>query len=113
MRARAAPNRFVFGHPASGQTHGVLRPVYRRGPPTPASSGRTTRAAKGAAKRAPSPTVTFEERGGETLFALHDLHPSKEALDEAIACGSNAGGFGETFEQTGHASLRGDFNDQR
>lgn len=43
-------------------------------------------------------TVTFEQRGDETLFVLHDLHPSKEALDEAIASGSTSG-FGETFEQ--------------
>jgi len=43
-------------------------------------------------------TVTFEERGAETLVVLHDLYPSKEALDGAIASGST-GGFGETFEQ--------------
>ena len=43
-------------------------------------------------------TVTFEERGGKTLLVLHDLYPSKEALDEAIASGST-GGMGETFEQ--------------
>ena len=43
-------------------------------------------------------TVTFEERGGETLVVLRDLYPSKEALDEAIASGST-GGFGKTFEQ--------------
>ena len=43
-------------------------------------------------------TVTFEEKGGETLVVMHDLYPSKDALDEAIASGST-GGFGETFEQ--------------
>ena len=43
-------------------------------------------------------TVTFEERGGETLVVLHDLYPSKEALDDAIASGSTSG-FGEQFEQ--------------
>ena len=42
-------------------------------------------------------TVTFEERGAETLVVLRDLYPSKEALDEAIASGST-GGFGEQFE---------------
>ena len=26
-------------------------------------------------------TVTFEEKGGETLVVMHDLYPSKEALD--------------------------------
>jgi uncharacterized protein YndB with AHSA1/START domain len=43
-------------------------------------------------------TVTFEERGGETLVVMHDLYPSKEALDAAIASGSTSG-MGETFEQ--------------
>ena len=43
-------------------------------------------------------TVTFEQRGAETLVVLHDLYPSKEALDEAIASGS-AGGFSESFGQ--------------
>jgi uncharacterized protein YndB with AHSA1/START domain len=36
-------------------------------------------------------TVTFEERGGETLVTVHDLHPTKEALDAAIASGSTEG----------------------
>src|SRR5205814_3924406 len=30
-------------------------------------------------------TVTFEEKGGKTLLVLHELHPSKEATDEASA----------------------------
>ena len=36
-------------------------------------------------------TVTFDERDGKTLVTVHDLHPSKEALDAAIASGSTAG----------------------
>jgi uncharacterized protein YndB with AHSA1/START domain len=43
-------------------------------------------------------TVTFEERGDETLVVMRDLYPSKEALDEAIASGSTSG-FSETFDQ--------------
>ncbi len=43
-------------------------------------------------------TVTFEEKGGATLVVIHDLYPSKEALDDAIASGSTCG-FGEQFEQ--------------
>ncbi len=43
-------------------------------------------------------TVTFEERGGQTLLVVHDLYPSKEALDDAIASGSTSG-TDETFEQ--------------
>ena len=44
-------------------------------------------------------TVTFEEQGGKTLVVLHELYPSKEALDAAIASGSTAGDMNETFEQ--------------
>jgi uncharacterized protein YndB with AHSA1/START domain len=33
-------------------------------------------------------TVTFEEARGSTLVTVHDLYPSKEALDAAIAEGS-------------------------
>lgn len=43
-------------------------------------------------------TVTFEEKAGKTLMTLHELYPSKEALDEAMASGSQAG-TEESFEQ--------------
>ncbi len=43
-------------------------------------------------------TVTFEERDGQTLVVMHDLYPSKEALDDAVASGSTRG-FSETFAQ--------------
>jgi uncharacterized protein YndB with AHSA1/START domain len=43
-------------------------------------------------------TVTFEERDGKTLVVMHDLYPSKEALDAAIESGST-GGPHEQFEQ--------------
>ncbi len=36
-------------------------------------------------------TVTFEEAGGRTRLTVHDLYPSKEALDAAIASGSTSG----------------------
>jgi uncharacterized protein YndB with AHSA1/START domain len=42
-------------------------------------------------------TVTFEEKGDKTLLVLHELYPSKEALDEAIA--GMEGGMPEQFEQ--------------
>jgi uncharacterized protein YndB with AHSA1/START domain len=45
-------------------------------------------------------TLTFEERGGQTLLVVHDLYPTKEALDEAIASGSTGGmDTGEAFDQ--------------
>jgi uncharacterized protein YndB with AHSA1/START domain len=40
-------------------------------------------------------TVTFEEKAGRTLLVLHDLYPSKEALE---ASGST-GGMSETLDQ--------------
>jgi uncharacterized protein YndB with AHSA1/START domain len=43
-------------------------------------------------------TATFEEQGGKTLLVLHDLYPSKEALDAAIASGATSG-MPETLEQ--------------
>ena len=45
----------------------------------------------------PVTTVTFEERGGKTLLVLHELYPSKEALDAAGTGAADA--LGETFEQ--------------
>ena len=42
-------------------------------------------------------TVTFEERGGKTLLVLHEVYPSTEALDRAIA--GMEGGMPEQFEQ--------------
>ncbi len=42
-------------------------------------------------------TVTFEEKGDKTLLVLHELYPSKEALDDAIA--GMEGGMPEQFEQ--------------
>ena len=43
-------------------------------------------------------TVTFEERDGATRVVVHELYPSKDALDEAMASGSTSG-WGEQFEQ--------------
>ncbi|HEY0158434.1 MAG TPA: SRPBCC domain-containing protein [Thermoanaerobaculia bacterium] len=42
-------------------------------------------------------TVTFEERGGTTLVVMHELYPSKEALDAAGTGAADA--TIETFEQ--------------
>src|SRR5262249_39083990 len=42
--------------------------------------------------------VTFEEKSGKTLLVVHDLYPSKEALDGAIASGATSG-MPETLEQ--------------
>ena len=42
-------------------------------------------------------TVTFEERDGETLLVMHEVYPSKEALDAAGTGATDA--MGETFGQ--------------
>ncbi len=41
-------------------------------------------------------TVTFEEQGGKTLLAMHDLYPSKGALDAGIG---STDGMSETLDQ--------------
>jgi len=45
----------------------------------------------------PVTTVTFEEKGGKTLLVMHELYPSKEALDAAGTGAADA--MKETFEQ--------------
>ena len=46
----------------------------------------------------PVTTVTFEEKGGKTLLVMHELYPSKDALDAAMASGEKSG-VSETLEQ--------------
>ena len=45
----------------------------------------------------PVTTVTFEDQGDKTLLVLHELHPSKEALDAAGTGAAEA--MAETFAQ--------------
>ena len=42
-------------------------------------------------------TVTFEDKGDKTLLVMHDLYPSKEALDAAFV--GMEGGMRESLEQ--------------
>src|SRR6185503_6236577 len=46
----------------------------------------------------PVTTVTFEEKGGKTLLVMHELYPSKDALDAASASGACEGTL-EALEQ--------------
>jgi uncharacterized protein YndB with AHSA1/START domain len=85
--------RFVFGHPASEQPMAFFG-RYIDVTPYSRLVWTNDEGGEGGAVT----TVTFEERGAETLVVMHDLYPSKEALDDAIASGST-GGFSETFEQ--------------
>lgn len=43
-------------------------------------------------------TVTFEEKDGKTLLVMHEIHPSKEALDEHLSGGAAACAL-ETYDQ--------------
>jgi uncharacterized protein YndB with AHSA1/START domain len=83
--------RLVFGHDASpsGEFFGRYLEV------TPHSRLVWTNDEGG--EDGPVTTVTFEEKGGETLLVLHELYPSKEALDAAGTGAADA--TSETFEQ--------------
>jgi uncharacterized protein YndB with AHSA1/START domain len=83
--------RFVFGHPASEQPMAFFGRYIEVTPPSrlvwtndEGEDGAVT-------------TVTFEEDDGTTRVVVHDLYPSKEALDNAMASGST-GAWPEQFE---------------
>jgi uncharacterized protein YndB with AHSA1/START domain len=83
--------RLVFGHDAS-ETHEFFGRYIEV---TPHSRLVWTNDEGG--DGGPVTTVTFEERGGKTLLVMHELYPSKEALD---AAGTGAADMmSETFEQ--------------
>jgi uncharacterized protein YndB with AHSA1/START domain len=88
--------RFVFGHPASEQPMEFFG-RYIEVRPHSRLVWTNDEGGEGGEDGAVT-TVTFEERGAETLVVMHDLYPSKEALDGAIASGSTSG-FSEAFEQ--------------
>ena len=83
--------RFVFGHGASEPMafHGKYLEV------TPPSRLVWTNEEGG--EDGPVTTVTFEEKGGKTVLVLHELYPSKEALDAAGTGAADV--MNETFEQ--------------
>jgi uncharacterized protein YndB with AHSA1/START domain len=85
--------RFVFGHPTSEQPMAFFG-RYIEVIPNARLVWTNDEGGEGGAVT----TVTFEERGAETLVVVRDLYPSKDALDEAIASGSTSG-FDESFAQ--------------
>ena len=86
--------RFVFSHPAFEQPMAFFG-RYIEVTPHSRIVWTNEESADGAVS-----TVTFEEKGDTTLLVLHELYPSKQALDEAIASGSTGtGAAGEQFEQ--------------
>jgi len=85
--------RLVFSHPAAPEPmafHGRYLEV------TPPS--RLVWTNEEAGGNGQITTVTFEERAGQTLLVVHDLYPSKEALDADIGSGSTSWND-ETFDQ--------------
>ncbi len=85
--------RFVFSHPASEQPMAFFG-KYLEVTPHSRIVWTNEESADG-----PVSTVTFEEKDGTTLLVLHELYPSKEVLDEAIASGSTGtAGASEQFE---------------
>ncbi len=83
--------RYVFGHPASEQPMAFFGRYLEVVPPSrivwtneEGEDGAVT-------------TATFTEKDGKTTVVVHDLYPSKEALDEALASGST-GAWPEQFE---------------
>jgi uncharacterized protein YndB with AHSA1/START domain len=89
----AGTYRLVFNHPVSKEPMAFFGRYIEVTPPSRLVWTNDEGGEGGAIT-----TVTFEERGGETLVVMHDLYPSKEALDAAIASGST-GGTNETFAQ--------------
>ena len=85
--------RFVFRHPESGQPVAFFGKYIEVIP-----NARLVWTNEEDGEGGSVTTVTFEERGGETLVVMHDLYASKEALDNAIASQSTSG-FTEMFEQ--------------
>lgn len=85
--------RLVFSHPDAPEGMAFHGRYLEVTPPTRivwtneevAGSGQVT-------------TVTFEEHAGQTLLVVHDLYPSKEALDDEISAGATSWND-ETFDQ--------------
>lgn len=84
--------RLVFGHPASEQPMAFFGRYLDVTP-----HARLVWTNEEGGEDGQVTTVTFEEQGAETLVIVHDLYPSKFALDAAIASGST-GAFSEQFE---------------
>jgi uncharacterized protein YndB with AHSA1/START domain len=84
--------RFVFGHPDFDQPMAFVGRYLEVEPPKrlvwtneESEAGSVT-------------TLTLEEKDGKTHLVLHDLYPTKAALDEAMASGG-IGGYPEQFNE--------------
>jgi len=76
--------RLVFRHPMSDQPMAFFG-TYREVTPNERIVWTNEEGDQGALT-----TVTFEENAGKTLVTLHELYPTKAALDEALAGSAEA-----------------------
>jgi uncharacterized protein YndB with AHSA1/START domain len=83
----------VFSHPAAPEPMAFFGRYLEVVPPS-----RIVWTNEEAGEAGQVTTVTFEEEDGMTRAVMHDLYPSKDALDEALASGSTNWND-ETFEQ--------------
>ena len=83
--------RLVFGHDASNPDEFFGRYIEV------IPHSRLVWTNEEAGEAGPVTTVTFEEKRGQTLLVLHELHSSKEALDAAGTGAADA--MVETFNQ--------------
>jgi uncharacterized protein YndB with AHSA1/START domain len=88
--------RLVMGHPSSEQPMTFFGRYIEVTPPSRLVWTNDEGGEGGAVT-----TVTFEDQGGATRVVVHELYPSKDALDEAMASGATSG-WGEQFEQLDH-----------
>jgi uncharacterized protein YndB with AHSA1/START domain len=84
--------RYVFGHPDFDQPMAFVGKYLEVDPPIrlvwtneESEDGSVT-------------TLTLEEKDGKTHLVLHDLYPTKAALDEAMESGA-IGGYPEQFNE--------------
>jgi len=85
--------RFVFRHPAAEEPMAFFGRYLEVIPPS-----RLVWTNDEGGEAGQVTTVTFDERGGTTVIVVHELYPSKDALDAALASGST-GWPDEQFEQ--------------
>ena len=76
--------RLVFPHPASDQPVAFFD-TYREVTPNERLEWTNEEGDQGAVT-----TVTFKENAGKTLLTLHELYPTRAALDEAISGSAEA-----------------------
>jgi uncharacterized protein YndB with AHSA1/START domain len=85
--------KLVMGHPSSEQPMAFFGRYVEVTPPARIVWTNEEGDDEGAVT-----TVTFEDQDGATLVIVHELYPSKAALDEAMASGSTTG-WPEQFAQ--------------